>query len=555
VGGLDPAPSPAAHDLVAAGELALSEGAWERARARFEDALAQETTPAGLDGLARALWWLDRPDDAIDARVRAYALFRRAGDVARAVSIALWLAHEYSAAHGNEPAAEGWLARAEHLLADRVDAVERGYLDLAKAERCLDPFVAARHAESALALARRLGDPDLEIAALSRIGLAEITLGQVEEGLARLDQAMAAATGEEAATYEAVARTCCSLLLACDLVGDEDRVRHWGKVVEGYVHRHAELPLLTFCPTCEAEMLKSPERADEAEAELVLALDRLAETGRRPRCVDPAVRLSQMRIAQGRLEEAEEALVGYGGSPTAVRADAAIRLARGEPAAAVALLDRQLSIVSRSGLLAVPLLAQLAEAQLAAGDHDAARTTAAELERLAAETGNARVTATATAATGRVALATGAPDAVELLGRAAEVFRRLHMPYEEARTRLDLATALRSRGGVLAVVETRTALKTFERLGARNEADRAAAMLRDLGVRGRTGPKDLGLLTEREQEVLRLLAQGLTNREIGARLFLSAKTVEHHVGAVLRKLGAKTRTEAAAALPRLRGGE
>jgi DNA-binding NarL/FixJ family response regulator len=80
-------------------------------------------------------------------------------------------------------------------------------------------------------------------------------------------------------------------------------------------------------------------------------------------------------------------------------------------------------------------------------------------------------------------------------------------------------------------------------------------MLRDLGVRGRTGPKDLGLLTEREREVLHLLAQGLTNREIGTRLFLSAKTVEHHVGAVLRKLGVKTRTEAAASLPRVRGSE
>ena len=78
-------------------------------------------------------------------------------------------------------------------------------------------------------------------------------------------------------------------------------------------------------------------------------------------------------------------------------------------------------------------------------------------------------------------------------------------------------------------------------------------MLRDLGVRGRTGAKEVGLLTEREQEVLQLLAQGLTNREIGGRLFLSAKTVEHHVGAVLRKLGVRTRTEAAAALSREQG--
>jgi len=55
--------------------------------------------------------------------------------------------------------------------------------------------------------------------------------------------------------------------------------------------------------------------------------------------------------------------------------------------------------------------------------------------------------------------------------------------------------------------------------------------------------------------VLHLLAQGLTNRQIGTRLFLSAKTIEHHVGAVLRKLGVQTRTEAAATLSRVRGSE
>jgi DNA-binding NarL/FixJ family response regulator len=258
------------------------------------------------------------------------------------------------------------------------------------------------------------------------------------------------------------------------------------------------------------------------------------------------VRLAQLRVAAGRIEDAEAVLVGYSGSPTAVRAAAAIRLARGEAAAAAALLDRQLSLVNRSGLLAVPLLAQLVEARLADGDTELARRTADELERIAVQTGNARASAIALSAAGRVARTSGAPDATGLLERAVESFHRLRMPYEEARSRLELARALRDRDEVVTVVEARAALTAFERLGARREADRAATMLRELGVRGRTGPKNIGLLTEREREVLSLVALGLTNRDIGARLFLSAKTVEHHVGAVLRKLGVKTRTEAAA---------
>ena len=72
------------------------------------------------------------------------------------------------------------------------------------------------------------------------------------------------------------------------------------------------------------------------------------------------------------------------------------------------------------------------------------------------------------------------------------MFHRLRMPYEEARTRLELAAALRSRDEVLAVVEVQAAMKTFEGLGARNDTDRAAAMLRDLGVRGGRVPRRSG---------------------------------------------------------------
>jgi DNA-binding NarL/FixJ family response regulator len=98
-----------------------------------------------------------------------------------------------------------------------------------------------------------------------------------------------------------------------------------------------------------------------------------------------------------------------------------------------------------------------------------------------------------------------------------------------------------------AVAEARAALAAFEALGAERLADEAAASLRALGVKAaRTGPKGIGLLTRREREVLALLGEGLSNRELAERLFITRKTVEHHVASILAKLELSGRAEAAA---------
>jgi DNA-binding CsgD family transcriptional regulator len=110
---------------------------------------------------------------------------------------------------------------------------------------------------------------------------------------------------------------------------------------------------------------------------------------------------------------------------------------------------------------------------------------------------------------------------------------------------------LASRGDVAgAVVHARNALAAFDALGAKVLVDRCDALLRSLGSRARTVTRRPSVavagLTEREREVLDLVRAGLTNAEIGARLFISAKTAEHHVGRVLAKLGVRSRAEAAA---------
>jgi DNA-binding CsgD family transcriptional regulator len=136
------------------------------------------------------------------------------------------------------------------------------------------------------------------------------------------------------------------------------------------------------------------------------------------------------------------------------------------------------------------------------------------------------------------------------LEQARSEFTRQRLPLEAARTRMRLAELL---SGEAAVAEARTALAVFEDLGAARDADAAAARLRELGVVAvRGGPAGFGELTHREREVLDLLGEGLSNRELAVRLFLSRKTVERHVRNVLLKLGLRNRAEAAAYVVRHR---
>jgi DNA-binding CsgD family transcriptional regulator len=143
------------------------------------------------------------------------------------------------------------------------------------------------------------------------------------------------------------------------------------------------------------------------------------------------------------------------------------------------------------------------------------------------------------------------PYRAELAGegkRAAQLWRAIGCPYEAA---LALATTDNEDN-------QKHGLEELRRLGATPAADMVARNLRERGVRGvARGPRprtrnDPDLLTSREAEVLDLLTQGLRNADIGQRLFLSPRTVDHHVGAVLRKLGVSSRAEATAKALRTR---
>jgi DNA-binding NarL/FixJ family response regulator len=530
-------------DLLQAGAEALAAADWPGARSAYEAALAHGETAEALDGLARSLWWLGQPDEALVIRERAFRA-SRADDPRRAARIALWLAGEYEVAN-NVAAASGWTARAERLLEGLPEGPEHGWVMLAHAGPSTDPAQAEELARDALALAQVHGDSDLEIRSLARTGLVLVTSGRVDEGIKHLDEAMAAATAGEGCALETVGETCCDLLGAVEVVGDFQRFAQWNEVVMGFMHRHAYGPLVAFCGTCCAEVFAAGGDVEGAERELTNALQTLQEKGQAVRCAHPAAKLAELRVLQGRFEEAERLLTAYSEHPAILRAQIDLAIATGEHRLAKSLLLRALDRLPGKTLLAVPYLARFVRVAVALGDASTSHATLDSLREIAATTQDPRAEAEAQLAAARVSISERRPDAMSSIEMAITRLDGLRLSLEAARARLLLAELVMESEPALAALEARAALRSLESSGADREADHAAALLRALEGSGRAGPKRYSGLTKRELEVLDLLGEGLSNAEIAQRLFISTKTAGHHVSNVLMKLHLKSRTEAA----------
>ena len=225
---------------------------------------------------------------------------------------------------------------------------------------------------------------------------------------------------------------------------------------------------------------------------------------------------------------------------------ASLQLARGHTAVARETLERALQRADPSNSGVVPILALLIDIHLASGDLAASEISVDALAACAEIHPSGYAAAVLALARGRIALATGTGDPRAWLRDALDGFATAQLPLEAALCRLDLARAFGQDSPEVAVAEARAALLEFERLTAARQVDAAQSLLRRLGARVSPARSVGNSLTRREQDVLTLLGEGLSNPEIAERLFISRKTVEHHVGNVLDKLGLRNRSEAAA---------
>jgi LuxR family maltose regulon positive regulatory protein len=530
--------------------MALQEGRWEQARAQFEQALAVAAKPEAVEGLSWAAWWLDDAAAVFGARERAYRLYKEAQDIAGAARMATWLACDELDFHGAVSVANGWLARARRLLDPLEAGPEHGWLAF------FDGYLAHAAGQSANAaelgrrsgeLGRRFAVPDLEMLGLALEGAALVAQAEVAEGLRCLDEATSVAFQGEAEVPISGAWACCFLVGACVSVRDYERAFEWCDRIAEFAERYGSRYMLAFCRAEYGMVHVWRGRWQDAEAVLAASIEDFARS--RPAMVGaPLVGLAELRRRQGRLEEAVRLLDRAGAGPAAQVCRARLALDRGETARAVELAERFLRQLSADRRLdRAPGLELLVQARTARGELEEAGSALQALRELGGIVGTEPLRGSVEFAEGVLAAASGEHErARRLLEDAIDRFERGGGPFEEALARIELASTLLALGRAAdAEREVEIAVKGLDELGAEHEARRAQRLLQR-AVRCADATSPLPELTPREREVLRLVTEGLTNRQIADCLVISEHTVHRHVTNLLRKLDLPSRTAAAA---------
>jgi DNA-binding CsgD family transcriptional regulator/tetratricopeptide (TPR) repeat protein len=496
---------------------------YERAL-RFADALAPAEQARLLEHRAYEGYLIGELDGAIAAQERALALRRALDDPLLEGDCLRSLSRLYRFLGRTETAAGTGLravARLEALAPGRELAL--AYANLGHLyTTAVDAEEATAWNAKALALGQRLDDGQVLAYALTNIGAVEVFTG-APDAPAQLERSLELAL--RAGLEEHAGRA------HLNLVWWPLRVRRYD-----VVDRHLEAGL-EYCAERGLDLWRLFLVACRARVELDRGLwAQAAESAAevlRDRRTWPVPRLFALTVL------------------------ALVRARRGDPDVWPP-LDEALALAEPTGELQRlgPVAAARAEAAWLEGRHEAVAGETETALELAVRRRAPWVTGALACARRRCGLAEAIeatvadPYAAELAGeseRAAQLWTALGCPYESA-------LALSGAVGDDAV---RRAFEELQRLGARPAAAIVGRRLRERGVRGlprgpRAATRDNPAgLTAREVEVLELVGEGLRNADIAARLFLSEKTVGHHVSAILRKLGVRTRGEAAAEAQRL----
>jgi ATP/maltotriose-dependent transcriptional regulator MalT len=493
--------------------------------------------PEDLEQLATAAYLMGREDKSEAFWERAHRAFLERGEPEGAARSACGLAVGLQL-RGAQAPASGWFARAQHILDEAgIECVVRGYLLIPSAiQRVVqgDPAAGDALFKQAAEIARRYGDRDLECKAGQGRGRALIRLGRVREGVALLDEAMAAVIAGEVSPMLA-GDAYCTVLEACQEIFDLRRACEWTASLARWCAAQPDLVRYRGeCLLYRAEVMQLLGKWDEGARDAQDACELLVS---RPVSGAAFYRLGEIHRLRGEVDKAEAAYMQANERGRKPQPGLSLlRLAQDRMADAVASI-RSVLLDTRAQAPRARMLAAAVEIFLAAGDLEEAGAAADELARIARAVDASLLSGMSAHATGAVLLAQGdIASAGTVLREASDIWHYLETPYEEAQTCLLLAAVCERRGDEDG---RRLELDAARRLFKRLNAEAALAPISEPSARA-------GRLSQRELQVLHLLAAGKTNRAIAEHLFISEKTVARHVSNIFDKLGVSSRSAATA---------
>lgn len=533
--------------------MALERGRTAAAARRWQDAftalgIADAESPLGLDDLethALAAYLTGQEDLSTRLWTRAHREALAADDPRRAARHA-FLIGSGLIFRGEVAPAVGWFARGARVLDDSEDCAERHWLRTLNSLVQMfggDPVGAEPTFHDCAAAAARFGDQDLATMARLGEGMCKVMVGDAARGLTLLDEAMVAVTaGEVSPLYAGM--TYCTVITACVDGFDLRRAREWTAALERWCYSQPDLvPYRGNCLVHRCELLQLHGDWGEATVAATRACDYLSGPTTWDSLGAAYYQLGELQRLRGEIGAAEDS---YRRASRAGRSPAPglalLRLAEGKVEVAVSMIQRALAETDAPGARA-HLLAAVAEIMIAAGSLEVAQTAADELADLAGRIDAPYLHALADTARGGVLLARDdARSALRLLRAAGSAWRELGVPHQTARIGVLIGLACRALGDEeTARLELDGARAVLERLGARLDLER----LDELVVVPEPGRPDQ-LLTDREVEVLRLVAKGHTNRAIARELGVADKTISRHLSNIFRKIDVPSRAAATA---------
>lgn len=533
---------------------AIAQGREAFARRQWREAFAQLSVadgelplePADLEKFATAAYLVGEDALATTVWTRLHHQLVDQGNVQHAARCGFWLSLRLLLA-GEMAPGTGWHARSQRLLKDREDAcVEHGYgltvtglLAMGKG----DIQGAGASFDQSLALAERFGDQDLLALSLLGKGQSLILSNRIDDGVARLDESMVAATAADVSPALA-GIVYCAVILICQRIFDLRRAREWTMQLDAWCASQPDLvPYRGQCLVHRSEVLQLKGDWSGALAEVAKAREHLADKSEA--AVGRAFyQQGELHRLCGEFAEADAMYREAGRNGCEPQPGLSLlRLAEGKLDAAAAAIRSAVDSTARSkGPSRSKLFAPYVEIMIAAGDLGAARAAADELTRIASALNAPLLLATSAHVTGAVLFAEGKMKAaLALLREAWASWQKLDIPYEAARTGVLIGRVCQELGDhESARMHFDAADSVFKRLCAAPDL----AELERLTATRDAGPHSA--LTDREREILALVAAGETNRQIATALNISEHTVARHLSNIFDKLGVATRTAASA---------